>query len=204
MWQPRRSLSKTSNRIAGRKFEEAQNKAHIKRHAMDPNVTLWPGCVGRQPAQGLAAPAVPASALHEANMPEWNPTSSASDGGYTDREDRNRPMSSISLVTETTGSEARSRSPTIRMIDLKAAEKPVSSKTVKLPADVPDDVRKLFKEIQSLARIPRGVIPVGIEVRSYSRPSSPFAHSSTRTKLKSMLVGILTIWTYLWQQNRAA
>ena len=50
------------------------------------------------------------------------------------------------------------------MIDLKVAEKTVSLKTVKSPTDVPEDVRKLYKEIQSLARVPRGGIPLGIEV----------------------------------------
>ncbi|KAF1972376.1 hypothetical protein BU23DRAFT_162512 [Bimuria novae-zelandiae CBS 107.79] len=96
-------------------------------------------------------------------MPEWAPTSSASDPPYMDREDLNQPLSSISSVTESTGSKARSRSPTKRMINIKIAEKTVSSRTVKSPADVPEDVRKLYRVVQSLARVPRGVIPLGIE-----------------------------------------
>lgn len=110
-----------------------------------------------------------------------------------------RPVSSISSVAESTGSKARSHSPTKRMIDLKVAEKKVSSKMVKSPVDVPEDVRKLYKEIQSLARVPRGVIPLGVEVRACSHRSFPFAHISTRTKFNSILVVISMIWTSLWQ-----
>ncbi|PVI01082.1 hypothetical protein DM02DRAFT_654856 [Periconia macrospinosa] len=72
-------------------------------------------------------------------------------------------------VTESAGSQARSRSPTKRMIDLKVAEKTVSSKTVKSPADVPEDVRKLYKEIQGLARITRGN-PMPAQVSGLSPP----------------------------------
>lgn len=88
-------------------------------------------------------------------------TPSASEGELDiDREDMDRSASS---VTESTGSKARSRSPTERMVDLRVAEKMVAPKTVKSPADVPEDVRGLYKAIQSLARVPRSVIPLGIE-----------------------------------------
>lgn len=165
MSQTPRSPSKTSSRIAARKVEDTKRKTQVVEYVVDPNTTPRPGRVRRKPAPGPATPPMPVPALHESNIPEWIPTPSASDGEYINREDMDRPMSSISSVTESTGSKARSRSPTKRMIDLKVAEKTVCSKTVKSPADVPEDVRKLYKEIQSLARIPRGVIPLGIEVR---------------------------------------
>ena len=204
MPQPSRSPSKTSSRIAARKVEDTRSKAQVVEYVVDLNATPRPGRVGRKPAPGPAAPPVPVPALHEANTPELIPTPSASDSEYIDRDEMDRPMSSISSITESTGSKARSRSPTKRMIDLKVAEKAVSSKTVKSPADVPEDVRKLYKEIRSLARVPRGVIPLGIEVRTCSHPSLPFAYSSTRTKFKLMLVVISMIWMSSWQWNRAA
>jgi hypothetical protein len=63
---------------------------------------------------------------------------------------------------------------------------------VKSPADVPEDVRKLYKEIQSLARVPRGVIPLRSRYELV-HTSLPFAYSSTRTKFKAMLVVISMI-----------
>ncbi|OAL56134.1 hypothetical protein IQ07DRAFT_583522 [Pyrenochaeta sp. DS3sAY3a] len=68
-----------------------------------------------------------------------------------------------SSVIASSHSQPRSRSPTKRMVDLRVAEKRVVFKTAKSPIDVPDDVRKLYKSIQSLARVPRGVVPRGIE-----------------------------------------
>lgn len=39
-------------------------------------------------------------------------------------------------------------------------------KTVKSPTDVPDDLREVYKAIQSLICVPSGVIPLGVEVRT--------------------------------------
>jgi hypothetical protein len=119
MSQPPRSPSKTSSRIAARKLEDIRKKAQAVEYVVDPNATPRPGRVGRKPAPGPAAPPVPVPALHEANLPELIPTPSASDSEYIDRDEIDRPMSSISSVTKSTGSKARSRSPTKRMIDLK-------------------------------------------------------------------------------------
>lgn len=165
-----------SSRTASTQASGTNTDAQTVGHVADPNATPRPERAIRKPARA-SAPPPPAPCLHETAVPEWTPEPSASDGEYIDREDLNRPMSIASSVTESTGSKARSRSPTKRMIDLKVAEKTVSSKTVRSLADVPEDVRKLYKEIQSLARVPRGVVPLGIEVRacSHSTPlRSPF------------------------------
>jgi hypothetical protein len=58
----------------------------------------------------------------------------------------------------------RSHSPTRRMIDLQVAKKPVISRTATPSADVPQDVRTLFKMIQALARRSKCIMPLGIEV----------------------------------------
>jgi hypothetical protein len=165
MSQTSRSPSKTSIRIATRKAEDKRNKAQAADYGADLNASPRPGRGGRSPAPGLPNPPIHIPALAETNIPQWIPTSSASHDKCIDEEDVDQPKSSISSVTRSTCSKARSRSPTKRMIDLKVAEKTVSLKTVKSPADVPEDVRKLYKEIQGLARVPRGVIPMGIEVR---------------------------------------
>jgi hypothetical protein len=59
----------------------------------------------------------------------------------------------------------RSHSPTRRMVDLQVAKKPVIPKTATSSADVPQDVRTLYKMIQALARRSKCVIPLGIEVQ---------------------------------------
>jgi hypothetical protein len=135
---------------------------------MDPNATQRPVRARRKLAPAPPAPTMPVPALDETAMPALTP--SASEGELDiDREDMDRPASS---VTESTDSKARSRSPTKRMVDLRVAEKMVAPKTVKSPADVPEDVRGLYKAIQSLARVPRSVIPLGIEVRVRPHPCS--------------------------------
>ncbi|KAF2691412.1 hypothetical protein K458DRAFT_381270 [Lentithecium fluviatile CBS 122367] len=111
------------------------------------------------------------------DMPEWIPPTSASDGENVDREVIGRPGRSISSVAESAGSTARSRSPTLKMVDIKGAEKMVPLKMMISPADVPEDVQELYTKIQSLAHIPRGVIPLGVEVRAYSQRSLLSAHS---------------------------
>jgi hypothetical protein len=164
--------SKMSSRsTASTKARVTNTDAQAVGYVADPNATPRPGRAVRRPAQA-SAPPPPAPALHETALPAWSPAPSASDDEYIDREDLNRPMSILSSVTESTGSKARSRSPTKRMIDLKVAEKTVSSKTARSLADVPEYVRKLYKEIQSLARVPRGVVPRGIEVRFRSHSTS--------------------------------
>ena len=152
-----RTRSRTASRTAGETYTDAQPVGYVA----DPNATPRPGRVRHKPAPA-SAPPLPALALRNTAVPEWNSAPGASDSDYTDKEDPNRPMSS---VTKSTDSKARSRSPTKRMIDLKVADKTVSSRTARSLADVPEDVRKLYKEIQSLARVPRGVVPRGIEVR---------------------------------------
>jgi hypothetical protein len=54
------------------------------------------------------------------------------------------------------------------MADLRVAEKTVVTKTVESPVYVPEDVRALLNAIESLALVPRGVIPLGIEVRAHT------------------------------------
>jgi hypothetical protein len=154
--KPRAPLRKSS-RIATRK------KAQSQEYAVDPNATTRLASAGRHLAGPGPAP-VPASALLEVNKPDWTAGPGVSQGEYSEGKDVDRPMPSISSVTEKTGSKAWFRSPTTRMTDLKFAEKPVSLKVATLPADVSDDVRKLSKEIKSLVRVPRGVIPLGIEI----------------------------------------
>jgi hypothetical protein len=158
---PLKPSRKRSSRNASRTAGEAYANAQLDGYAADPNATPRPGRVLRKPAPA-SAPRPPAPDLHKTAVPEWDPAPGASDSDYTDRGELNRPMSS---VTESTDSRTRSRSPTKRMIGLRVAEKTVSSKTVRSLADVPEDVRKLYKEIQSLARVPLGVVPQGIEVR---------------------------------------
>jgi hypothetical protein len=169
MSQAPRSPSKISSRIAARKARDTRNKAPAVEGVIDPNATPRPVRVGHKPALAPPAPTIPVPALDGIAMPALTP--SVSEGELDiDREDMDRPASS---VTESTGSKARSRSPTKRMVDLRVAEKTVAPKTVKSPADVPEDVRGLYKAIQSLARVPRSVIPLGIEVRVPPHPS-PF------------------------------
>jgi hypothetical protein len=51
------------------------------------------------------------------------------------------------------------------MVDLRIASKPVVRKSATSSVDVPQDVEKLYKAIQTLARRARGVIPLGVEVQ---------------------------------------
>lgn len=153
MSQAPRSPSKTSNRIATRK---TRNKAPIGEDVLDPNATPRPIRSRHEPPPAPAAP-MPVSSLNETAMPAWTPSPSEGEPDL----DMDQPTSS---VTESTGSRVRSRSPTKRMVDLRVAEKTVNPKTVRSPVDVPEDVRGLYRAIQSMARVPRGVIPLGIEV----------------------------------------
>ncbi|KAI9774939.1 MAG: hypothetical protein M1840_000155 [Geoglossum simile] len=156
-----RSPTKISSRIAARKARDTRDKALAVEDVIDPNATPRPVRARRKPAPAPAAPTMPVPALYETAMPELMPSTSEGELDL-DREDMDRPASS---VTESIGSKARSRSLTKRMVDLRVAEKAVAPKTAKSPADVPEDVRGLYMAIQSLARVPRSVIPLGIEVR---------------------------------------
>ncbi|RMZ71903.1 Methyltransferase type 11 [Pyrenophora seminiperda CCB06] len=58
----------------------------------------------------------------------------------------------------------RSVSPTRLMVDLQVANKPVIPRAVNTIKDVPDDVIGLFKVLQKLLLVSKGVIPLGIEL----------------------------------------
>ena len=73
-------------------------------------------------------------------------------------------IAEVESTCESTTSK-RSLSPTRRMVDLQVAKKPVIPKTAISSADVPQDVRTLYKMIQGLARRSKVVIPLGIEVQ---------------------------------------
>ena len=189
MSQAPRSPSKRSSRVAARKAKDTNIGPSVE-DVVDPNATPRQARAKDKPAPRPPARTVPISDLDEIQMPALTP--SASEGELDIfRHDMDRPASSI---TESTGSKARSRSPTKRMVDLRVAEKTVALKTVKSPADVPGDVREVYKAIKSLARVPRGVIPLGIEVRA--NPLSPLLPSlmfPPRTRLKRMPAAILMI-----------
>jgi hypothetical protein len=165
--------SKLQSHIAARKVEDTRNKAPAVDVMDDPSVTPRPFRTRRKLAS------TPVTALDETAKPALIPSASEDKIGI-DRED----MEPASSVTESIGSK-RSRSPTKRMVDLQVAEKKVVPKTAKSPADVPEDVRGLYRAIQSLARVPRGVIPLGIEVpfQPHSFFILPFTHNSSRMKL---------------------
>jgi hypothetical protein len=163
MSQAPRLPSKTPSRIAARKARDTRNKGLVE-DVIDPDATPRP-----VRARHKSAPAPPIPVLDKTKIPTLTPRT-PEDKLETDREDVDWSASS---VTESTGSKARSRSPTKQMIDLRVAEKAVISKTVKSPIDVPEDVRGLYIAIRSLARNSRGVIPLGIEVRVRPHPS-PF------------------------------
>ncbi|PSN58779.1 hypothetical protein BS50DRAFT_367819 [Corynespora cassiicola Philippines] len=192
MSQALRSPSKRSSRVAARKAKDTNIGSTVE-DLVDPNTTPRPVRAKRKPAPGPPVPIVPVPNLDETQMPALTP--SASEGELDiPRYDMDRPTSSI---TESTGSRARSRSPTKRMVDLRVAEKTVALKTVKSPADVPGDVREVYKAIQSLARVPRGVIPLGIEVRA--NPLLSLLSLLTflpRMRFKRMPAAISTIWTF--------
>ena len=158
-WQSPRSPSEMTTRSVAKKSEDSMRNVGTV-GSMDAVVTPRPGRVGRHATVG---PATSAPTLHGANMPDWPPNYSPRDSDHIDRDGMDAPVSRSS-VTESTGSKTRSRSPTKRMIDLRVAEKKAVSKMVTSLADVPEDMQKLYKEIRSLARVPRAVIPVGIEV----------------------------------------
>ncbi|KAF1995586.1 hypothetical protein P154DRAFT_340040 [Amniculicola lignicola CBS 123094] len=156
-----RSPSKMLSRIA------ARNKAPAMEDVLDPNVTPRAARTRRKLAPAMSFPA-----LDGAAMPALTP--GASEGEVDiDSEEMECPTAS---VTESTGSKARSRSPTKRMVDLRVAEKTVILKAVKSATDVPEDVRGLYRAIQSLARVPRSVIPLGIEVRPHTYHYSHCSH----------------------------
>ncbi|KAH0563206.1 hypothetical protein GP486_002223 [Trichoglossum hirsutum] len=158
MSQASRSPLKTSSRIAARKARDTRNEVLAVEDAIDPNATPRPVRARHKPAP--APPdTIPNPVLGKTKTPTLT-SNTPEDKPDTDREDVDWPASS---VTESTGSRARSRSPTKRMVDLRVAEKTVISKTAKSPTDVPEDVRELYTAIRSLARIPYGVIPLGIE-----------------------------------------
>jgi hypothetical protein len=161
MSQALRSPSKRSSRVAARKAKDTSIGPAVE-DAVDPNATPRPARAKGKPVPAPPAPTVPVPDLDEIEMPTLTPSASEGELDIV-RYKMDRPASSI---TESTGSKARSRSPTKRMVDLRVAEKTVVLKTVKSPADVPEDVRRVYKAIQSLARVPRGVIPLGIEVRA--------------------------------------
>jgi hypothetical protein len=163
MSQAPRSPSKMSSRIATRK---AKNKAPVVEDIIDPNATSRPVRARHKPAP---APAANVPALYKTAMPVLTPSTFEGKLGI-DSEDINRSASS---VTETSDSRARLCSSTKRMVDLRVAEKTVTSKMVKLPVDLPEDVQGLYEAVQILARVPRGVVPLGIEVRVHPHPS-PF------------------------------
>ncbi|KAF9731991.1 hypothetical protein PMIN02_000356 [Paraphaeosphaeria minitans] len=103
-----------------------------------------------------APPSLPALNLYTRPAPVL--TSSVSDNHVNEDTCDIEPGSTYGSTTS-----KRSRSPTLRMVDLRIASKPVVSKSATSSVDIPQDVRKLYKAIQGLARRARGVIPLGIE-----------------------------------------
>ncbi|CAI6225569.1 unnamed protein product [Periconia digitata] len=158
MSQALRSPSKRSSRVAARKAKDTNIGSAVK-DLVDPNATPRPVHAKGKLAPGLPVPIVPVLDLDETQMPALTPSASEGELDIL-RYDIDRPASSI---TESISSRARSRSPTKRIVDLQVAEKTVALKTVKSPADVPENVRGVYKAIQSLARVPRSVIPLGIK-----------------------------------------
>ncbi|KAI9695442.1 MAG: hypothetical protein M1820_008627 [Bogoriella megaspora] len=147
----------SSNRAQAKKAVNT-NEASEK-DAVDPNSTPRPVRITRRTVQPPAAADMPNTILDETSTPAWARSASGSEpdmsGGDTGR--------SLSSVTQSTDSKARSRSPTKRMVDLRVAEKTLIPEAATKAADVPEDVRGLYRAIRSLAHVPRNVIPLGIE-----------------------------------------
>lgn len=122
-------------------------------HVVDLSVTPRPTRRKR-----AAPPSLPAPNLHTRPTPVLTPSISE------DHIDEEVEDVEVESAYESTTSK-RSRSPTRRMVDLQIARKPVVSKSAASSADVPQNVRALYKAIQVLARRSKGVIPLGIEVR---------------------------------------
>ena len=117
-------------------------------HAVDPNTTPRPTRRKR-----VAPPVLPILDLHTRPAPLLTPSVSEEQGD----ED-----TEVESAHESTTSK-RSCSPTRRMVDLQIARKPVISKMATSSADVPQDVKTLYRAVQALARRSKGVIPLGIE-----------------------------------------
>lgn len=77
----------------------------------------------------------------------------------------NSPDEHSSSVGESTDSKGsrRSRSPTKRLADLSAAQRKVNISQILSPSDVPDDVRSLLREVETLG-CKIGVIPMELKV----------------------------------------
>ena len=159
MSQPPRSPLKKSSRTTAKKTMDTNESEEDK---IDHNTTPRPARTRTRTALALAAAEVPIPILNQTAIPALIP-SAPKGGSDLVRRDNDR---SVSPVTESTDSATRSSSPTKRMVDLRVAEKALAQKGAKSPADVPEDVRKLYKAIRSLAFIPRNIIPLGIEVRA--------------------------------------
>jgi hypothetical protein len=113
------------------------------------------------------------------SQPSSTQTRSTSHSDCMDVDDIEELRWSMSVASGSTGSDARSYSPSgtddgsngtcipnIRMVDLRACERLARLKSARTPDDVPEDVRQLFKEIRDLTRSKGGVVPLGIEVRT--------------------------------------
>ncbi|OAL57242.1 hypothetical protein IQ07DRAFT_638598 [Pyrenochaeta sp. DS3sAY3a] len=81
---------------------------------------------------------------------------------HADDEAEDAEDAEVESTHESTTSK-RSHSPTLRIVDLQIAKKPMFPKTATSSTDVPQDVRTLYKAIQVLARQSKGVVPLGIE-----------------------------------------
>ncbi|KAI9772513.1 MAG: hypothetical protein M1840_000718 [Geoglossum simile] len=183
---------------APRSPPDTRNGVLAVEDVIDPDTTPRSVRARRKPAPTPPA-TIPIPVLDKTKIPTLTPNTSE-DKLDTDKGDVDWPTSS---VTESTGSKARSRSPTKRMIDLRVAEKTVISKTVKSPTDVPEDVRGLYEAIRSLARMPHGVIPLGIEGEVKNDAGGDFddldpfvatkANGMTRKQLKNEFDALIEI-----------
>ncbi|KAF1997432.1 hypothetical protein P154DRAFT_524779 [Amniculicola lignicola CBS 123094] len=127
-------------------------------HDVDPGATATP-----RPARQKrkAPPALPIPNLHTRPMPVF-PHSVSEE--HTDEGTEDAEGADVESTRESTTSR-RSRSPTRRMVDLQIAKKPVVPRTATSSTDVPQNVRALYKVMQTLSRRSKGVIPQGIEVQ---------------------------------------
>ncbi|KAF2872817.1 hypothetical protein BDV95DRAFT_593227 [Massariosphaeria phaeospora] len=107
-------------------------------------------------------PAPPVPDLHAWPAPVLMP--SGSEGVAEDLENSEDAENAEIESSHASTNSKRSRSPTRRMIDLQIATKPIIPKTVTSSEDVPQDVRALYKAVRAVARMSKGVVPLGIEI----------------------------------------
>ena len=91
--------------------------------------------------------------------------------------------SSIDESTESRNSK-RSRSPTKRMVDLRVADKRIEEKGIYSLSDLPEDVRELHMDVQTLGMSEYGIVPMDIKVCSIMNSSYHQLIFSDRIELR--------------------